>query len=241
MSEGETARGIHVLPDRSGAWLLVDKPAGMTSRDVVNAVTRVTGIRKTGHAGTLDPMATGLLVVGIGRGATKQLGDGLAGEKAYAATARIGLSSPTHDVDTAVFWEVSTRPISEAEVQAALARIAARGSQVPPLVSALKVRGQALHKVARHGWWLPREARDADIHSIELESWQSATREARFRITGGGGLYVRSIVRDLGAALGSPAALTTLRRTHAGPYDITEAIPLDELDTRWRSHGITLE
>ncbi len=221
-----------ILPVPDGAWILIDKPTGMTSFDVVARVRRVTGIRKTGHAGTLDPMATGLLVVGVGK-ATKLLGEGLTGGKTYEAVATLGLASPTHDRDSDKVLTVKTIEFSRDQVETALQQLAARTKQTPPLMSALKVKGQKLHKVARRGWWLPRDPRPVDLETLTVLDYDAQTASVRFTVSGGGGTYVRSLVRDLGIELGVPAALTELRRVAAGPYNIEQCIPLESLEQRW--------
>ena len=127
------------LPE-GGAWILIDKPAGKTSFDVVAIVRRIIGEKKVGHAGTLDPMATGLLVIGYGK-ATKLLTDGLAGGKTYEATAKFGLVSPSHDTDTVQLQEVTVPKFDRVRVEAALQEIASRAKQTPPLVSAIKLQG----------------------------------------------------------------------------------------------------
>ncbi|MCB2212360.1 tRNA pseudouridine(55) synthase TruB [bacterium] len=204
----------------------------MTSFDVVARVRRVTGIKKTGHAGTLDPMATGLLVVGVGK-ATKLLGQGLTGGKTYEAVAQLGLTSPTHDRDSDKVLSVETITFTRDQVESALLRLASRTKQIPPLVSALKVKGQPLHKVARRGWWLPRDSRPLELEALNVLDYDAENASVRFTVSGGGGTYVRSLVRDLGTELGVPAVLTELRRVAAGPYKIEQCIPLDSLEQRW--------
>ncbi|MBS1261296.1 MAG: tRNA pseudouridine synthase B [Calditrichaeota bacterium] len=228
------ARGIVPLAP-GAAWVLIDKPAGITSRRAVDHVRRVTGVRKAGHAGTLDPIATGLLVVGVGREATKRLSEGLAGNKTYEATVRFGICSPTHDTDADRLVEVEVPEFGERRLRDAFAAVTSRPEQTPPLVSALKLRGQPLYRVARRGWWLPREPRRAEIEAAELMAYDAAARECKFAVTVAGGFYVRGLVRDIGTELGAPAALSALRRTQAGEYTIDAAVPLAELENTWRA------
>jgi len=230
-SEDASYRGIVSLPD-GGAWILIDKPVGKTSFNVVAIVRRIIGEKKVGHAGTLDPMATGLLVIGYGK-ATKLLTGGLAGGKTYEATAKIGLASPTHDTDSEQVVEVAAPKIDRAKIKSALMQIAERSKQTPPLVSAIKLQGQPLHKVAREGWWLPRDARPVDMEELILLDYVEELGELKIRVSGGGGTYVRSIVRDLGISLGLPVAMTELRRTKAGEFSVDQAVSLDELPQCW--------
>lgn len=224
-------RGIIPLPD-GGAWILIDKPAGKTSFDVVAIVRRIIGEKKVGHAGTLDPMATGLLVIGYGK-ATKLLSDGLAGGKTYEATVKLGLASPTHDTDSDQVELVEIQPFETEQIASALDQIAAQRQQTPPLVSAIKIKGQPMHKVARQGWWLPRDARAVDLNELTLLNFDPEQSTLRILVSGGGGTYVRAIARDLGNILGVPVALTELRRTKAGKYGVEQAVSLDELPQRW--------
>jgi tRNA pseudouridine55 synthase len=229
--EDGSYRGIVPLPD-GGAWILIDKPVGKTSFDVVAIVRRIIGEKKVGHAGTLDPMATGLLVIGYGK-ATKLLTGGLAGGKTYEATAKIGLASPTHDTDSEQVVEVASQKFDRARVNSALIQIAERPKQTPPLVSAIKVQGQPLHKVARQGWWLPRDSRAVDMEELTLLDYDEELGELKIRVRGGGGTYVRSIVRDLGINIGVPVALTELRRTGAGQFSVDQAVLIEELPQSW--------
>jgi tRNA pseudouridine55 synthase len=224
-------RGIVPLPD-GGAWILIDKPAGKTSFDIVAIVRRIIGEKKVGHAGTLDPLATGLLVIGYGK-ATKLLTGGLAGGKTYEATAKLGLASPSHDTDSDQLVEVELPLIEREQVESALKDIASRTKQTPPLVSAIKVKGQPLHKVARAGWWLPRDSRPVDMDELTLLDFDREKGELQIRVSGGGGTYVRAIVRDLGISLGVPVAMTELRRTSSGEFSVEQAVSLDELALRW--------
>jgi tRNA pseudouridine55 synthase len=205
--------------------LLVDKPGGMTSHDVVDVVRRTLGTRKVGHAGTLDPMATGLLVLGVGR-ATRLLRflGGL--PKAYEGSARLGVETATLDADGDVTAE---RPVTstEADVRAALGALVGDSQQVPPAYSAVKVGGRKLYDAARKGEVL--EAAPRPIHVEAFEATAFRTPDVDFVVTCSGGTYVRVLLADVGAALGCGAHLTRLRRTAIGALHVREAVAPDQV------------
>ncbi len=215
-----------------GAWLLIDKPAGMTSFDVVHQVRRITGERRVGHAGTLDPMATGLLLIAT-RKATRELDAELHGNKRYEARIRFGLVSPTWDTDAPWLHEVEVPAFTEERIGAELEKLGRVSRQVPPMMVAIKRFGQRLYKLARKGWWLEREEREVRIEELKLLRLDEESGILDIEIACGGGLYVRSLVRDLGASLGVPAAMTALRRTGEGKYSVTDAIGLGILKEYW--------
>ena len=200
--------------------LLVDKPGGMTSHDVVDIVRRALGTRKVGHAGTLDPMATGLLVLGIGR-ATRLLR--FLGElpKTYEGSARLGVETTTLDADGDVTRE---RPVTatEADLRAAMASMLGDSMQRPPAYSAVKVGGRKLYEAARKGEILEAEPRPIRVHAFELMAMRAT--EFDLRVSCSGGTYVRVLVADVGAALGCGAHLTRLRRTAVGKLDVRDAV-----------------
>jgi len=201
--------------------LLVDKPSGMTSHDAVDIVRRWLGTRKVGHAGTLDPMATGLLVLGVGR-ATRLLR--YLGElpKTYAATGRLGEETDTLDADGLI---VRTAPVdvSLAEVQRACASLVGESMQTPPAYSAVKVGGRKLYEAARGGEVLEAPARPIRVDAFDVTAFDGRDLEAR--ITCSGGTYVRVLVADVGRSLGCGAHLVGLRRTAIGSLRVEEARP----------------
>jgi tRNA pseudouridine55 synthase len=203
--------------------LLVDKPAGMTSHDVVDVVRRSLGIRKVGHAGTLDPMATGLLVLGVGR-ATRLLR--YLGElpKTYMATGRLGEETDTLDVDGEI---VRTAPVEagRAEVERACAALVGDSMQTPPAYSAVKVGGRKLYEAARRGDVLEAPARPIRVDAFEVAGFDG--RDLQVLITCSGGTYVRVLVADVGRALGCGAHLVRLRRTAIGSFRVEDARPPD--------------
>ena len=200
--------------------LLVDKPGGMTSHDVVDVVRRRLGTRKVGHAGTLDPMATGLLVLGVGR-ATRLLRFLGALPKTYEGTARLGVETTTLDADGEVTAE---RPVTatEAEIRAAMASLVGDSMQSPPAYSAVKVGGRKLYEAARRGEVLEAAPRPIHVDAFGLIAMLGS--DVEFRVTCSGGTYVRVLLADIGTTLGTGAHLTRLRRTAIGALDATEAI-----------------
>ena len=241
----------------SDGILLVDKPQGLTSHDVVGATRRLAATRKVGHAGTLDPMATGLLLLGVGR-ATRFLTYLVGADKTYAATIRLGLETTTEDAEGEVTAAHGCRidDLSGDRLQKALAGLAGQIQQVPSAVSAIKVDGVRAYKRVRDGQDVELEARPVTIHDLRLTG---EPRQAGVDLAGaaaGGvatgaetdgaegevqvvdldvvvscssGTYVRALARDLGQALGCGAHLTALRRTGVGPFDVGQASTLIEL------------
>jgi tRNA pseudouridine55 synthase len=203
--------------------LLVDKPRGVTSHDVVDVVRRRLGTRKVGHAGTLDPMATGLLVIGVGRATRllRFLGDL---PKTYEGTLHLGVETDTLDADGEVVRE-SPVDVTEAQVAEAMRSLEGESLQRPPAYSAVKVGGRKLYEAAREGERLEAEPRSIRVDSFDLLSFDPP--EVGFRVVCSGGTYVRVLAADVGAAVTSGAHLTALRRTAIGPYQAVDAVTPD--------------
>lgn len=204
--------------------VVVDKPAGMTSHDVVARVRRVVGTRKVGHAGTLDPMATGVLVIGVNR-ATRLLGHLLLTDKAYDATVRLGAATTTDDAEGEVTTSASAADVTEDAVHAAVQAFEGEIWQVPSTVSAIKIGGKRAYELARSGETVELAARPVTVRAIEAGEFR---REGDFldlhlRVACSSGTYIRAIARDLGAALGVGGHLTALRRTSVGAFTLAEA------------------
>ena len=201
--------------------MLVDKPSGATSHDVVDVVRRSLRTRKVGHAGTLDPMATGLLILGVGRATRllRYLGDL---PKSYAATGRLGEETDTLDADGRI---VRSAPVdvSRAEVERACVELVGDSLQTPPAYSAVKVGGRKLYEAARKGYALEAPARRIRVDAFEVSAFDG--RDVEVRITCSGGTYVRVLVADVGRALGCGAHLVRLRRTAIGPFRVEDAYP----------------
>ena len=220
------------MPEPTGL-VVVDKSGGLTSHDVVARVRRLAGTRKVGHAGTLDPMATRVLVLGLGR-ATRRLGHQILTEKAYDATIRLGVSTVTDDAEGDVVATASVEGISEQQVRDGLARFVGDIEQVPTAVSAIKVGGRRSYQRVREGEQVALEARPVTVHELvvhrvsRVEAPQPAV-DVDVSLRCSSGTYVRAIARDLGAVLGVGGHLTALRRTAVGPYRLTDARTLDQL------------
>jgi tRNA pseudouridine55 synthase len=212
--------------------IIVDKPSGMTSHDVVGKCRRIFGTRRVGHAGTLDPMATGVLVVGIER-ATKILGLLTGTSKSYAATIRLGQTTSTEDAEGQLLQEISTEHLTEATIAAAVTGLRGDIMQVPSAVSAVQVDGQRAYKLAREGKVVELAARPVRIDRFEMQ----ALRRGRFIdldvvVDCSSGTYIRALARDLGDALAVGGHLTALRRTRVGRFGLDQARSLDELAER---------
>ena len=210
--------------------LLVDKPAGMTSHDVVAIARRVMSVRKVGHAGTLDPMATGLLVLGVGA-ATRLLGYLSGSDKTYEATIRLGQRTVTDDREGEVTATTSAAGVTEDAVRAALAAQVGPLQQVPSSVSAVKVDGRRSYDRVRAGEEFELAARSVTVHSIDVHRIERPTPDlvdVDVTVSCSTGTYVRAIARDAGTALGVGGHLTALRRTSSGPFDTDQARPVED-------------
>jgi len=210
--------------------LVVDKPGGLTSHDVVGRVRRLAGTRKVGHAGTLDPMATGVLVLGINR-ATRLLGHLTLTDKAYDATVRLGQSTVTDDAEGDVVSSADAGGVDESVVTAALATLTGEIDQVPSAVSAVKVGGERAYKRVRAGETPELAARRVRVHELTVHDVRRVETflDVDVTVRCSSGTYVRAIARDLGSALGVGGHLTRLRRTAVGGVGLTEATPLADL------------
>jgi tRNA pseudouridine55 synthase len=224
-------RGPKVAKDRElhlaeGDLLLVDKPRGWTSFDVVNKIRRMYGVRRVGHAGTLDPLATGLLIICTGK-RTRDLQQFVGLEKEYEAELELGATTPSYDAETEVSERRSTEGITEERVREVLREFVGTQSQVPPIWSAVKVNGRRLYDYARKGEEVVRKPREVSITAI------TATRIAvpmvDCTVVCSKGTYVRTLAHDIGERLGCGAFLRGLRRTRIGSYDVRDAFTLEDL------------
>lgn len=211
--------------------VVVDKPSGMTSHDVVGRCRRIFGTRKVGHAGTLDPMATGVLVIGIER-ATKILGLLTATDKSYAATIRLGQTTTTDDAEGDVLQSVSTADVTEAAIAAAVTALRGDIEQVPSAVSAIKVAGKRAYRLVREGVDVALPARRVRIDRFDVLAIRrmGTLIDVDVVVDCSSGTYIRALARDIGAALGVGGHLSALRRTRVGRFDLTEAVTLAELE-----------
>jgi len=210
---------------RISGILNTDKPAGMTSHDVVDRVRRISGQRRVGHTGTLDPAATGVLVVCLGQ-ATRVAEYLMASDKVYRAQICLGVSTDTHDAEGEVTATAEV-DVHEDEVRRALASFIGSIQQVPPMYSALKREGVPLYRLARRGITVEREPRPVKIHDIELLDWARPLLTIRVKCSPG--TYIRALARDLGQRLGCGAHLQSLTRLASGHFTLEKAVSLDEL------------
>lgn len=226
----DVARGAVTAPD---GLLLVDKDLGITSHDVVSRVRRLAATRKVGHAGTLDPMATGLLTVGVGK-ATRLLNYLVGADKTYEATIRLGVGTDTEDAHGQVTQVVAPGQVDLGRLQAAAAQLTGQISQVPSSFSAIKVNGVRAYDLARSGQEVELEARQVTIHSFDLGQVNSTSAsypgwgqvpvvDVQVQVSCSSGTYIRALARDFGLSLQTVAHLTTLRRTLVGPFKVSDA------------------
>ena len=210
-------------------WLNLDKPAGLTSTQAVNIVRRLFDAQKTGHGGTLDPLATGVLPIAFGE-ATKTSAYIMDAPKSYRFTVKWGEGRDTDDAEGAVTEQSDVRP-RPSEIRAVLPRFIGEIEQTPPAYSAIKVEGERAYDLARRGEAVALEPRMVEVYGLELldKDGDEPRGTSEFRLDCGRGTYVRSLVRDLGHALGTAAHVISLRRTRVGHFSDDEAIPLDKL------------
>ena len=205
--------------------LLIDKPMGPTSHDIVDRIRRTFGIKKVGHGGTLDPMATGLLIMLLGKG-TKLSDRFLGSDKTYEGTLRLGAATDSQDAQGEIINEGDPSGITEEQVRDEMAKHLGDSMQMPPMVSAVKVNGVPLYKQARKGKTVERKSRLIHLYQFKLLRFESPDAEFVMRCTKG--TYVRTLCHDIGEDLGCYAHLIRLRRTRSGDLDIQQALPLDQ-------------
>src|ERR1700742_3367876 len=224
MSESPGGRGL------GRGLVVIDKPPGMTSHDVVARCRRIFSTRKVGHAGTLDPMATGVLVVGVER-ATKILGLLTVTDKSYAATIRLGQTTTTEDAEGEVLQTVPAASVTDADIEGAVAALRGDISQIPSAVSAIKVDGKRAYRLAREGKAVELAPRQVCIERFDVLDVVRAGEMVGVDVEGvcSSGTYIRALARDIGTALGVGGHLTALRRTRVGSFGLDEARTLDAL------------
>ena len=206
--------------------ILVDKPSGPTSHDVVDAIRRQFGIKKVGHCGTLDPNATGLLIIVLGRGT--KLSERLMGDdKVYEGTIKFGEATDSYDSDGELTGSLPVMPMTLDQLNDEAAKFIGDQMQIPPMVSAIKKNGVPLYKLARQGIEVEREPRLVHIYNFRFTEY--AEPLGQFRVACTKGTYIRSIAHDLGQKLGCGAHLTTLRRSASGKFDVKDALTLDAI------------
>lgn len=219
-------------PPAPDGLVVVDKPAGLTSHDVVARVRRLAGTRRVGHAGTLDPMATGVLLVGVGK-ATRLLGHLALNDKAYDATVRLGETTSTDDAEGELLARSPAGQLTDELLAGAFAAQCGTLVQIPPQVSAIKVGGRRAYTLARAGQQVELAGREVTVHRLDVLAVRrppdGATVDVDVAVVCSSGTYIRAIARDAGAALGCGGHLSALRRTRVGPYALDRAGTLEEL------------
>lgn len=216
----------HTIEEPSGV-LIVAKHAGVTSHDIVNKIRRLYGTRRVGHTGTLDPMATGVLVVLIGR-AAKASEYLVTDSKHYRATLRLGITTDTEDTTGSVLTTAESIPDFSA-LEAVLPQFRGKIQQIPPMYSALKINGQKLLDLARKGQTVERQAREIEIFSLTASPTENPA-EAVLEVGCSGGTYIRTLCADIGAALGCGGAMASLERTETGGFSLSQAHTVEELE-----------
>jgi len=216
---------MHEFTALDGA-LLIDKPAGPTSHDVVDKIRRKFGIKKVGHCGTLDPNATGLLIIVLGRG-TKLSERLMSDDKVYEGTIKFGEATDSYDCDGQITETKPVPPLTLEQLNEACTPFIGDIMQTPPMVSAIKKDGVPLYKLARKGIEVEREARLVHVYNFRFTSY--AEPLGQFRLACTKGTYVRSVAHELGQKLGCGAHLTTLRRSVSGKFDVADALPMDTI------------
>lgn len=220
---GRKRKGIKV-----DGWLVIDKPLGITSSKVVGKVKFLTQAQKVGHGGTLDPLASGILPIGLGE-ATKTMPFIVDATKEYAFTVKFGTATDSDDREGEIIEEGGRTP-QESEILEVLPRFTGTIDQIPPAYSAIKVDGQRAYKLARDGELVELKARPVEIQSLTLDGFDEARGEASFHVACGKGTYVRSLARDIAKAVGSCGHVVTLRRLRVGPFGLKDAISLEKLE-----------
>jgi len=209
-------------------FISINKPKGFTSHDVVNLVRKASGIRKVGHAGTLDPLATGVLVVAVGREFTKQISKIVEKEKEYVATVYLGETSTTDDEEGEKIVISNIQLPTIDEINKVLKEFVGKISQTPPIYSAVKIKGKEAYKYARKGQKVEMRPREVNIKNIEVLDYDFPT--LKIKVTTGPGVYIRSLARDIGEKLKTGAYLSDLQRTRVGKYTIESSVEISNLE-----------
>ncbi len=212
----------------TSGFIIINKPVGPTSHDIVNQLRKITGIKKIGHAGTLDPFASGVLVLAIGREATKQIDKIVQTEKEYKADLYLGAVTDTYDRTGKITEEKKVEKIEEKKIEEILKSFRGEQEQVPPMFSAKKIKGQKLYKLARQGREVERKPVKINISKIQLVKYSFPRLKIRVRCSKG--TYIRSLAHDIGQKLGCGAYLEELQRTAVGDYALKESIDLDKIN-----------
>lgn len=224
--------------EKDSGFILINKPSGITSHDVVNYLRRVTGLKKIGHAGTLDPLASGLLICAIGRESTRQIDSFAKMDKVYRAEVTLGAVSDTYDSQGVICVRADAQESSLEQVQIALKKFIGEQLQVPPMYSAKKVKGQKLYDLARQGIEIERQPCQINISRLELISYQWP--KLSMTVACSTGTYIRSLIYDLGEELKTGAYMSALVRESIGVWSLSQAHELKDVNKdNWK--GLLLE
>ncbi|MCX7983336.1 MAG: tRNA pseudouridine(55) synthase TruB [Bacteroidetes bacterium] len=221
--------------NKPGFILLIDKPIDWSSFDVIRKIRSIYKEKKIGHAGTLDPKATGLLVICVGT-KTKEIHQYMNLDKEYIGTMELGKRTPSYDTETAVIEYSDYRSVTPQLLIETLQRFKGQLKQIPPMYSAIKIKGKPLYKYARRGKEIPRKERTITIHEFEITGIQMPF--VHFRVLCSKGTYIRSLINDFGNAVGCGAILYSLRRTRIGTFTVDNAFTIDELTTKVSNQGV---
>ncbi|HTX86481.1 MAG TPA: tRNA pseudouridine(55) synthase TruB [Candidatus Nanoarchaeia archaeon] len=220
---------------KNEGFILIDKPAGPTSFGVIARLRRVTGIKKIGHAGTLDPSASGILLCAIGRSATREISRFVKMDKKYEALIRLGITTDTYDREGKILQEYSGAPIPKKEIKKIIATLAGKQEQIPPMFSAKKVGGKKLYELARKGIEIIRQPSQIEIYQAKILKYKWP--DLRLMIHCSSGTFIRSLAFDLGNKLSCGAYLAGLRRIELGKFKINKAVKLDKIkQTNWQKY-----
>ena len=218
-------------------FLLINKPAGITSHDVVDRLRQITGIKRIGHAGTLDPLATGLLILGIGRESTKQLDRFLKLNKEYEAVLQLGAVSDTYDKTGEIQIVGNKKQLAVKDIKLALKKFKGEQRQIPPIYSAKKIKGRKAYELARKGEKVELQAWRIIIYKIKLKKWWKQKNQVKILVKCSSGTYIRSLGYDIGQELGVGAYLEELTRTKIGKFRLKKAVDLESLDNKnWKRY-----
>ncbi len=218
-------------------FLLINKLAGLTSHRVVDNLRVITGVKKIGHSGTLDPFATGLLIVGIGREATKKLGKFLQLDKAYQAVLKLGAVSDTYDLTGHIKASCRRPLVKQQDIEKVLQGFIGEIDQIPPMFSAKKIKGKKLYELARQGQVVVRQPVRVKVYELRLESYEPKANLLTIFCRVSAGTYVRSLAFDIGERLGVGAYAEQLTRLAIGPFKLSQAVRLEELNpANWRQY-----
>ncbi len=210
-------------------FLLINKPVGITSHDVIDKLRKITGIKKIGHAGTLDPFASGLLIVAVGRQSTKQIANFVHLDKKYVATLQFGSITDTYD-NTGQTKKTNSKKIEQGDLEEVLPQFTGEIKQIPPMYSAKKIKGKKLCNLARQGLTIERNPITIKIHQIKIKEFNKQKQTAKIFVHCSSGTYIRALAHDIGQGLAVGAHLTALTRTAIGEYNLEQAQEISQLE-----------